>query len=32
MTEFFAIGTAIVAADSAQPINTPATVLNLNDR
>jgi uncharacterized protein YbjQ (UPF0145 family) len=32
MIEFFAIGTAIVATDSAQPINAPATVLDLNDR
>jgi uncharacterized protein YbjQ (UPF0145 family) len=32
MIEFFAIGTAIVASDSAQPISAPATVLDLNDR
>ena len=32
MIEFFAIGTAIVASDSTPQIQTPATVLDLNDR
>ncbi len=30
--EFFAVGTAIVASETAQPISTPMTVLDLNDR
>jgi hypothetical protein len=32
MIEFFAIGTAIVASDTAVRIETPSTVLDLNDR
>jgi uncharacterized protein YbjQ (UPF0145 family) len=32
MIEFFAIGTAIVASNSAQDIEPPSTVLDLNDR
>jgi len=32
LIEFFAIGTAILANDTAQNIEPPSTVLDLNDR